>query len=103
MYSIRERLTNQAHFVAILAPTEQRAILFMHVGQASRAVADVAMWVGGVAVDKRVGWDIARHHRASADERERANRYAADDYRACADRCAVFDQRGGDLPVVGAF
>ena len=75
----------------------------MHIAQASRAAADVAVLAGGIAEDQGVRRHVARDDRARADEREGADSYAAHDHRARADRRAVFDQRRCDLPVVGAL
>lgn len=75
----------------------------MHVGQTPGAATDVAMLVGRIAKDKGVWGDIARHDGAGPDQRESADGHAAHDDGTRADGRAIFDQRGRDLPFVGAF
>ena len=46
---------------AVFAPADQHTVLFVYIAQPSRAAAHVAVLVRGVAVDERVGRNVACH------------------------------------------
>src|SRR5712691_7353493 len=55
-------------FPTCFTPPDQFSIWFAYLSKASRTATDVAVLAGRVAEDQRVGWHVACHHRASADE-----------------------------------
>src|SRR3974390_2698287 len=88
---------------AHLTPANHLPLFLTHIAQASRASTHVAMLMRWIAIHQPVRWHIPRYDRACPNQCKRTNRYAAHNDRPCTNRCAIFDERGSNHPVVGAF
>src|SRR5437879_6404374 len=67
------------------------------------AMTDVPMLTSGIANDECMWGNISRYHRSRTNKRKFANRHAAENHRACTDRCTIFHESRCNLPIVGTF
>src|SRR5947209_8184795 len=94
-------MTKMTESTTPLTPTDQFAILFVDICEATSTSTDIAMQTCRITEDQSVRLHIPGNNGACTDQGKLSDGHAADDDRACPNRSSIFDQCGCNLPLVG--